>query len=181
MPISFKNGFLDETIYNQRIDSWNKKEVIKNRMKTTFFTVKEIDVEDRENSNKLKMYELLKRPEIKIEGFKGKVNFIDFTDINSLLTLESDIKYEGFIEKQREEINRNEKLENTLMPENLDYDEIKGLLNESRSKMKQVKPMTLGQASRIPGVTPADISIIAIYITKFRHLKVSRETMGSGV
>ncbi len=44
-----------------------------------------------------------------------------------------------------------------------------------------IKPSTLGQASRIPGVTPADISIITLYITKFRHLKVSRETMGSGV
>jgi tRNA uridine 5-carboxymethylaminomethyl modification enzyme len=181
MPISFKNGFLDESIYNQRVDLWNKREVIKNKMRTTVFKVEDISLEDNKNSDKSKMYDLIKRPEIKIASFIGKVDFIDFTNINCLLTLESDIKYEGFIEKQREEIIRNEKLENTQMPENLDYDEIKGLLNESRSKMKQVKPMTLGQASRIPGVTPADISIIAIYITKFRHLKVSRETMGSGV
>ena len=181
MPISYKYGFLEKNIYNQRLKVWGKKELVKNRMKTTVFTVGEITKNDIENTMKFKMLDLMKRPEINILNFSGKIDFIDFSDRKFILSLESDIKYEGFIEKQREEIIRNEKLEGTQIPELLDYDEIKGLLNESRSKLKQVKPVTLGQASRIPGVTPADISIIVIYITKFRHLKVSRETMGSGV
>lgn len=181
MPISYKNGFLDKAVFTKRAKIWENKELIKSRMKATVFTVSEINTEDNQNCNKIKMYDLLKRPEITINSFVGKVDYIDFENREFMLTLESDVKYEGFIEKQREEIIRNEKLESTQLPENLDYDEIKGLLNESRSKMKLVKPMTLGQASRIPGVTPVDISIIAIYITKFRHLRVSRETMGSGV
>lgn len=181
MPISYKNGFLDKAVFTKRAKIWENKELIKSRMKATVFTVSEINTEDNQNCNKIKMYDLLKRPEITINCFVGKVDYIDFENREFMLTLESDVKYEGFIEKQREEIIRNEKLESTQLPENLDYDEIKGLLNESRSKMKLVKPMTLGQASRIPGVTPVDISIIAIYVTKFRHLRVSRETMGSGV
>jgi len=97
------------------------------------------------------------------------------------VSIESDIKYEGFISKQKEEIERNEKLESTIIPESFDYTTVKGLLNESRLKMQNIRPYTLGQASRIPGVTPADISILTMHLIKFRHLKVSRETTGSGV
>jgi tRNA uridine 5-carboxymethylaminomethyl modification enzyme len=63
----------------------------------------------------------------------------------------------------------------------MDYSQISGLLTESKIKLIKIRPQTLGQASRIPGVTPSDISVLLIHLSKYRHVNVSRETMESGV
>ena len=77
--------------------------------------------------------------------------------------------------------NRNLKLkiktEFIKIPVNIDYKKITGLLTETQIKLSKIRPETLGQASRIPGITPADLSILGIYISKYGHVKVSRETM----
>jgi len=181
MPIFYENGFLEQDIYIERKKVWENKKEILQKMKGVNFYLNDVLENKDSGTNKIKAYDLLKRPDVNIENFEKKIDFIDFSERNILITIESDIKYEGFIEKQRVEIIRNSKYENTEIPNNFNYDEVKGLLIESRTKMKLIKPSTLGQASRIPGVTPADISILTMYITKFRHLLVSRETMGSGV
>jgi len=180
-PLFYQNGYIEKEIYEQRSAIWEEKNNVINKMKCITFFPNQINEKENIATNKHSMYELIKRPEIKIEQFQNKCDFIDFTNINLLVTIESDIKYEGFIEKQKEEVLRNERLEKTEIPDGFNYDEVKGLLNESRNKLNKIKPSTLGQASRISGVTPADVSILTMYITKFRHLKVSRETTGSGV
>ena len=88
--------------------------------------------------------------------------------------IEADIKYSGFIKKDKERLDKYHKMENELLPENINYSAIKGLLSESRIKLMKIKPRSLGQALRIPGVTPADISVIMVYLSKKRD--VSRET-----
>lgn len=181
MPLAYKNGFIDEKIYKNREKNWNKKDKLINLLKEI-----KIDTEKWNNHYDYKIYgstkadELVKRPEVSIMDLI-KIDYItDDEDREFWLNLESDIKYMGFIEKQKKEIEKMKRFEKTKIPENIDYDKIIGLLSESKNKLKSIKPETLGQASRVPGVTPSDISIIAIHISKNEN-KVSRETMGSGV
>ncbi|MDA7684419.1 tRNA uridine-5-carboxymethylaminomethyl(34) synthesis enzyme MnmG, partial [Akkermansiaceae bacterium] len=79
---------------------------------------------------------------------------------------ESDFKYEGHIERQRMEVERVKKQESALIPEDLDYHTIKGLKNEARQRFTTIRPRTLGQAGRISGITPADITLLVIYLRK---------------
>ena len=83
---------------------------------------------------------------------------------NVTFTAQTDIKYDGYVKKQLAEVARTEKLEEKPLPADLDYSEIKGLRIEACQKLNKVKPLTLGQASRISGVSPADISVLLIYL-----------------
>ena len=82
-----------------------------------------------------------------------------------VFTAQTDIKYDGYVKKQLNEIARAEKMEARPLDPNLDYSEIKGLRIEAIQKLNKVKPLTLGQASRISGVSPADISVLMIYLS----------------
>lgn len=83
--------------------------------------------------------------------------------------VEITIKYEGYIAKQMEQVERMEKIENRLLPQNLDYNLILGLRNEAKQKLNQIMPNSLGQASRISGVSPADISVLMVYLEQRRR------------
>jgi len=85
---------------------------------------------------------------------------------NLMLEIDIDAKYAGYIKRQIADVEKFKKLENKKIPENIDYDKIPGLLTESRLKFKNVKPLSIGQASRISGVTPADISILMVWLSK---------------
>jgi tRNA uridine 5-carboxymethylaminomethyl modification enzyme len=87
-------------------------------------------------------------------------------DRHLALGVESDIKYEGFVRKQTREIERIRRYEETKIPDGFSYDGLPGLLTESRQKFKKIRPATLGAASRISGVTPADVSVLAMYLLK---------------
>jgi len=80
--------------------------------------------------------------------------------------VEIDAKYAGYIERQKEEIERLRHHENTAIPCDFDYHQVKGLSNEVRQKLSDARPDTLARASRIPGVTPAAISLLLIYLKK---------------
>ncbi|MDD4737364.1 MAG: FAD-dependent oxidoreductase, partial [Kiritimatiellae bacterium] len=82
------------------------------------------------------------------------------------LEIETHLKYDGYIVREMEQIAKAAKLENKRIPEQINYDEIKALRYEAREKLKQIQPQTLGQASRISGVNPPDISILSIWIRK---------------
>ena len=87
--------------------------------------------------------------------------------------VEIQVKYEGYIEKSLQQVERLKKMENKKIPENIDYDSISGLANEAKQNLKQIKPLSLAQASRISGVNPADISILLIYLEQGRIAKTS--------
>ena len=78
--------------------------------------------------------------------------------------VEIQIKYEGYIKMQEAQVEKFKKLETKLLPEELDYEQIKGLSLEARQKLNKFKPRSIGQASRISGVSPADISVLLIYL-----------------
>jgi len=112
----------------------------------------------------LSLYELLKRPEINLEFLS---NFYDFPySKEEKEQVEISIKYEGYIAKTNKEIEKMLKLENKQIPLDIDYDKVKNLASEARQKLKKVHPLSIGQAMRISGVNPADISILTIYLKK---------------
>ena len=80
-------------------------------------------------------------------------------------TVETEIKYEGYIRRQLGEASRQKKAEDTLLPEDIDYSSIRGLRLEAAQKLNKIRPASIGQASRISGVNPADISVLMIYLS----------------
>ena len=85
--------------------------------------------------------------------------------------IEIEKKYAGYIKRQIADVEKFKKIENKKIPEKIDYDKIPGLLTESRHKLNQVRPVSVGQASRISGVTQADLSIIMIWLEKKKRIK----------
>lgn len=85
-------------------------------------------------------------------------------DSNIFEQVEIEVKYAGYIEKQLKQVEQMQKLENKKLPENTDYAEIKGLRLEAQEKLNKIKPLNIGQASRISGVSPADINVLLIWL-----------------
>ena len=82
-----------------------------------------------------------------------------------------ELKYEGYIKLQAEQVEKFKKLEAKLLPKEIDYENIKGLRLEARQKLNKVRPNNVGQASRISGVSPADISVLLIYLETLKSIK----------
>lgn len=113
----------------------------------------------------ISLYDLLKRPEIKIENIEHFIN-LDEYEKEIKENVEINIKYEGYINKVNKEIIDYNKLESKKIPSDIDYDKIINLASEAKQKLKEVRPVTLAQALRISGVNPIDISLLSIYIKK---------------
>ena len=112
----------------------------------------------------ISFYNLLKRPEVTIDFIKLFISLpYDEEVINQV---EITDKYEGYIKKALKEAQKMLKLENQIIPENLDYDLVPNIASEARQKLKEVKPTSIGQAIRISGVNPADISVLSVYLKK---------------
>ncbi|MCS7280085.1 MAG: tRNA uridine-5-carboxymethylaminomethyl(34) synthesis enzyme MnmG [Desulfobacterota bacterium] len=110
--------------------------------------------------------ELLKKPEVSLELLKElEPRLRDFED-DVLTNVELDIKYEGYLKRQAEMMEKFKKLEERRIPENLDYSSVPGLSREVVEKLSKIRPLTLGQASRIPGVTPSALSALIIHFKK---------------
>ncbi|MBR4406960.1 MAG: tRNA uridine-5-carboxymethylaminomethyl(34) synthesis enzyme MnmG [Clostridia bacterium] len=111
-----------------------------------------------------KVYELLKRSNINIFDLNAEYGFFDGLPADVLEAVNTNVKYEGYLKQQEEDIAKMLKQEQALIPEGIDYENLKGLRLEARQKLAQVQPRTIAQASRISGVSPADISILIIYL-----------------
>ena len=83
------------------------------------------------------------------------------------------IKYEGYIEKSMQQVEKMKKMENKKIPDNIDYDAISGIATEAKTMLSEVRPLSIAQASRISGVNPADISILLVYIEQGKIAKIS--------
>ncbi|MGG2057261.1 tRNA uridine-5-carboxymethylaminomethyl(34) synthesis enzyme MnmG [Lysinibacillus pakistanensis] len=117
--------------------------------------------------------DLLKRPEMHYELISSLIPAdVEFSE-EVKEQIEIQLKYEGYIEKALQQVEKLHKMETKKIPENIDYDAISGLATEARQKLKQVTPLSIAQASRISGVNPADISILLVYIEQGKIAKVS--------
>ena len=171
----YQVGLIDE----ERMNQVNEKErLIKEeieRVKTVNIgTGKEVqDILEQNGSTQLKtgvtLAELIKRPELSYQILapvdKHRPELRE--DIKEQVNI--NLKYEGYIERQLRQVEHFKKLENKLIPDSIDYLEITGLRKEAMQKLDKFKPRSIGQASRISGVSPADISVLLVYIEQFRR------------
>lgn len=113
--------------------------------------------------------ELLRRPQITYQDLLDLGLGDAKLPIAIWQQVEVQVKYEGYIQKQWEQVARMEKIENRLLPADIAYEQIKGLRNEAKQKLAQVRPNSVGQASRISGVNPADVSVLLVYLEQYRR------------
>lgn len=143
------------------------------RKKTISMNDKVKDYLAQRNSTEIKggisLYELLKRPEITYESLGAIDDERPELDRETSEQIEIQIKYEGYIKKQLQQAEQFKKLENKKIPKGIDFTSIKGLSLEARQKLKNIAPDNLGQASRISGVSPADVSVLMVYIEQLRR------------
>lgn len=114
----------------------------------------------------IRLYDLLKRPQINYECLKEFDTTRPDIDDDILEQVEVEVKYEGYINRQNKQINEMRRLEKQSLPSNINYSEIRGLRLEAVEKLNKVRPINLGQASRISGVSPADVSVLMIWLSR---------------
>lgn len=174
--MSYRLGLASEERYQRFLQ---KKEIIANeieRLKKTMVAPEDINdflVENGSSPLKQKMsiMDLMKRPQVTYEN----TAFVDperpeLSD-HAIAQMEVQIKYEGYITKQEQQIEKFKKLEDKKLDHDFNYDEVEGLRIEARQKLNQFKPVSMGQASRISGVSPADINVLLIHLEKMRRKK----------
>ena len=113
------------------------------------------------------LYELLRRPDVNYESIMTLPNAgISVADLKVSEQVEIQAKYQGYIDRQREEVDKSKYQENLNLPHNLDYVEVRGLSIEVQQKLNQFKPQTIGQAARISGITPAALSLLLVHLKR---------------
>jgi len=118
--------------------------------------------------------ELLRRPKVTYKAVEALAPAPDSFESGFAQVLETDIKYAGYIDRQQSQIDQLEKLDRVKLPDEIDYQELTHLSKESREKLNRIRPETLGQASRIGGVSPADISVLMVHMeTRRRNLQAT--------
>ncbi|UCH12711.1 MAG: tRNA uridine-5-carboxymethylaminomethyl(34) synthesis enzyme MnmG, partial [Candidatus Omnitrophota bacterium] len=155
--IGYKVGLVDKHQYEQILDKQTRIEHGINYLKQNRIS---------QDSKKVSLYQLLKRPEIKIEDIKENLPSGYCPD--AFREVEIEVKYSGFIKRQLSEVRSFKNLERIKLPYDLDYNKVPALSLEIIEKLSQFKPLNLGQASRISGITPAAITILMIYLKKFK-------------
>lgn len=170
-------GLVKEDRYERYIAKKAEVEKELERLKTERVTPKEVnhilaEVGGSEIKVGLSLYEFLKRPEVTysiLEQIGKDAGEEVSNDVKEQCVIMS--KYEGYIDKQLKQIDQFKKLENRKLPEDMNYSSIDGLRLEARQKLDAIKPVSIGQASRISGVSPADISVLLIYLEQIRKTR----------
>ena len=174
-------GLVSEERYQRYLKKKAEVEQELERLKTERVTPKEVnhllnEMGASEIKVGLSLYEFLKRPEVTYELIEaiGKGAGEDVSDeVKEQCVIMT--KYEGYIEKQLKQIDQFKKLENKRLPEVIDYLSIDGLRIEARQKLDAIRPISIGQASRISGVSPADISVLLIYLEQMRRSRGGKD------
>ena len=167
-----KYGYEVGTINQEQMDRLNKKlndiNDLINELKEVRVTSKNVTDTIKSAIGKLNkgesLYELLKRPEIKIDYLREYITSNYSDEIFNIVEIQ--VKYEGYIAKTNKEVERMLKLEEKEIPSDINHDDVKNLASEARQKLKQVLPLTIAQASRISGVNPSDIAVLSVYLKK---------------
>jgi len=170
--LGYKIGLVKEDRYNKFLNRKKNVESEVERLKNVQITGKReineflLEKGSTELKKPISLYELIKRPELdyfKVEPLDDKrpnLSDDEKEEINIIA------KYEGYINKQLEQVEQFKKYEDRLIPKSINYPDIKGLRLEAIQKLEKIKPINIGQASRISGVSPADISVLLIYMER---------------
>lgn len=171
----YEIGLVTEERYNKFMKKkYNiENELIRLKNKTIGVNERVKEYLKKQNSTEIKsgisLYELLKRPEIRYLSFAEIDDDMPKLSYEEAEEVEILIKYEGYIKKQLAQIEQFKKIETKRIPENIDYYSIRGLSTESKQKLSEIKPANIGQASRISGVSSADISVLLVYLEQIRR------------
>lgn len=172
MPIGHKLGLVDEETYNDFLTRREQKEKEIERINTTFLPPSEelnallVENGTAPMTTGMRLADLVKRPQL------GYDMLAEFDKERPELPrsvrekVETEVKYEGYITRQRAQVNEMLRLENKTIPSDINYDDVYGLRLEAVEKLKKIKPVNIGQASRISGVSPADISVLLIFLSR---------------
>lgn len=174
-------GLISEDRYTQFNKKKEEIEKEKERLKQVIIkptaNVQQVikDAGGSELKDGIRAADLLKRPEMTYKHIL--VLAPSEVELNEEIAeqVEIQIKYEGYIEKSLQQVERMKKMDTKKIPEDIDYDAISSLANEARQKLKEVRPLSVGQASRVSGVNPADISILLIYLEQGKIARVSNQ------
>ncbi|MDQ0220942.1 glucose-inhibited division protein A [Peribacillus cavernae] len=177
--IGHKIGMIKEERYQKFLVKKAAVEAEKARLKSIIIKPNEQTQElvkengGTELKDGIRAADLIKRPEMNYSHIRMLAP--SETELDSEVTeqVEIQIKYEGYIEKSLQQVERLKKMENKKIPENIDYDAINGLANEARQNLKEVRPLSVAQASRISGVNPADVSILLVYLEQGKIARIS--------
>ncbi len=171
-PIGRRIGLISDERYNKFLKKQQLKADELKRIRNTVIApsdkVNEIIV-SRETSaitTGVKLVDLIKRPQLSYEILKPIDTDRPDLDSNIFEQIEVEVKYEGYIKKQLAQVEQMQRMEKKKLPADLDYKTIRGLRLEAQEKLNKVHPTNLGQASRISGVSPADISVLVIWLSK---------------
>ncbi len=169
----FEVGLISKEQHNLYLEKLKNIDKLTNILKETKISPKQNNILEKLNSTPLKdgisLYNLLKRPEITIDKLISEGILETNADKFIKEEVEINIKYEGYINKATKEAEKMLKLEDKKIPADINYDEIKNIASEARQKLKEIMPTSIGQALRISGVNPADISILMVYLKKKYH------------
>ena len=163
-------GLVSEERYNKYLERKKSIEKEIERIKNLQITNKKevnkflVSLNSTELKKPISLYELIKRPEL--DYFKVQILDLERPELSFDVQEEVNTmsKYEGYIEKQLEKVKQYRKFEKRIIPENIDYSNVHGLRIEAIQKLNKIRPMNIGQASRISGVSPADVSVLLIYL-----------------
>lgn len=174
-PIGHEIGLISDERYKKFLNKQElKKQEIKRLKETVISPSKEVnDIlvsrETSEINTGVHLIDLLKRPQLDYKVLAPIDIHRPDLDPNIFEQLEVEIKYEGYISKQLKQVEQMKKLENKSLPNNFDYSEINGLRLEAREKLNKIQPLNIGQASRISGVSPADVSVLLIWLAQNKN------------
>ena len=171
---SYRIGLATQERFDKVISKKQSVEEERERLKNTKVTPAEINpLLEQWGTTKVEgsisLMELLKRPQVSYAGLAAVDNSRPELAQHIVDHLEVQIKYEGYIRKQLQQIEKFKRLEDKKLSENIDYSQIEGLRIEAKEKLKKFRPLSIGQASRISGVSPADINVLLIYLEKHRR------------
>ncbi|MDF2858066.1 MAG: mnmG [Neobacillus sp.] len=174
-------GLIKEERYEKFLKKKEAVETEKARLQSTFIKpVKEVQeliqsIGGSELKDGIRAADLLKRTEMNYELLERIFPSDVELDPDVKEQVEIQVKYEGYIEKSLQQVDRLKKMENKKIPDNIDYDKVSGLATEARQRLKQIKPLSIAQASRVSGVNPADVSILLVYLEQGKIARVSAE------
>ena len=172
MPIGYKLGLVSEEIYSEFLKREEQKNAEIKRLNTVFLAPGEEINALLESAGTvplttgIRLSELIKRPQVSYDMLAPFDKERPSLSRSVREKVEVEIKYEGYIARQRAQVNEMLRLEGKKIPENIDYNDVYGLRLEAREKLDKVRPADIGQASRISGVSPADVSVLLIYLSK---------------
>ena len=169
-PIGYRLGLIGEARYQKFLRKQELKRTEIKRLKTTTVSPSDalnqmlVSRETSEITSGVRLIELLKRPQLDYACLAPFDPDRPAYEPNLFEQVEIEIKYEGYIQKQLKQVEQMRKLENKLLPTDFDYKTLNGLRLEAQEKLNKIKPLNIGQASRISGVSPADISVLLIWL-----------------